>query len=61
MTIVTVKVCGKEITLDEARAIYAELHKIFGLQQRSVEQPLSTPNGRAPWFTDNPIRYVAGD
>lgn len=56
---VMIKVNGKEMTLDEARAVYLELHKIFGLQRRSVEQPLNTPNGRAPWFTDNPIRYVA--
>lgn len=61
MNRVTIKVGEKEMAIDEARSIYIELHKIFGLQQRSVEQPLSTPNGRAPWFTDNPIRYVAGD
>lgn len=61
MNRVTIKVGEKEMTIDEARSIYVELHKIFGLQQRSVEQPLSTPNGRAPWFPDNPIRYVAGD
>lgn len=61
MNTVTIKVNGKEMTFDEARVIYTELHKIFGLQQRFVEPPLSNPNGRAPWFTDNPIRYVAGD
>ena len=59
MNRVAIKVGEKEMTIDEARSTYMELHKIFGLQQRFVEQPLNTPNGRAPWFTDNPIRYVA--
>ena len=49
------------MTLDEARAVYMELHKLFGLQQRPIEPPLSHPRDRAPWFADNPIRYVAGD
>ena len=60
MVAIKVNINGKEMTLDEARAVYMELHKLFGLQQRPIEPPLSHPRDRAPWFTDNPIRYVAG-
>lgn len=61
MVAIKVNINGKEITLDEARAVYMELHKIFGLQQRPIEPSLNHPRDRAPWFTDNPIRYVVGD
>ena len=40
MNMVAIKfnINGKEMTLDEARAVYMELHKLFGLHSASLSR-----------------------
>lgn len=60
MNAITVKVLGNEMSLDEARALYAKLHKLFG-EKPSVFSPHPPLYGPIPPWHPNLNRFTVGD